>query len=125
MSPEVAQLEQRFEKLSSDWSVARAEQILTLKGDQSVCIPDLAFTHRQTGQVIYLEAFGFWSRAAVWQRIESINKGLDAPVILAVGKQLRVSEEVLEDGETASLYVYRSSMSAKAIAERLDRLASQ
>ena len=59
---------------------------------------------KTAGEKVYLEAFGFWSRAAVWRRIELLQKGFPARVILAVNSQLRVSEEVLgEDDAGESL----------------------
>jgi predicted nuclease of restriction endonuclease-like RecB superfamily len=87
-----------------------------------VCVPDLLFSSRETGEQIYLEAFGFWSRAAVWQRIETIARGsMPARLILAVSKQLRVSEELLGEQEAGELYVYRTRMSPRAILDRLER----
>jgi hypothetical protein len=60
----------------------------------------------------------------VWQRVETVRRGVPGKLILAVGKQLRVSEEVLDESEAAEIYVYRTSMQAKTILERLERLTS-
>ena len=65
---------------------------------------------------------GYWSRAAVWQRVELVKAGLDESVLFAVSTRLRVSEEVLEADLPGALYVYKRTMSARAIAERLDGL---
>jgi uncharacterized protein len=78
------------------------------------------FGNRETGEEVYLEAFGFWSRDAVWRRVELIRKGFPARILLAVGKQLRVSEEVLGDDDAGELYVYRAAMSPRAVLARLD-----
>jgi uncharacterized protein len=107
-----------FRALASEWSVALNERVFSLPGEV-VCVPDLVFRHRETGAEVYLEAFGFWSRDAVWRRIELVRKGLSVPLVLAVSKKLRVSAEVLEDGEAAELYVYVSTMSPRAVLERL------
>ena len=125
VAPELDRFRQRFAKLESSWQVSAGDEILKLKGEQAVCIPDLVFDHRESGERIYLEAFGFWSRTAVWQRVESFKRGLDAPVILAVGKQLRVSEEVLDDDDAGAIYVYRTTMSPKSVLERLNKLAAR
>ena len=61
------------------------------------------------------------TRAAVWKRVELLRKGFPSRIILAVGKQLRVSEEVLEEGAAGELYVYKATMSARAVLERLRR----
>jgi predicted nuclease of restriction endonuclease-like RecB superfamily len=125
VAPELRSFRQRFDKLKSSWQVSAGDEILKLEGEQAVCIPDLVFDHRDSGERIYLEAFGFWSRAAVWQRVESFKRGLDVPVILAVGKQLRVSEEVLKDDDAGEIYVYRTTMSPKSVLERLNKLAAR
>lgn len=120
LAPEVEELRRRFAALESDWTVTRCDEILALP-DEAVCIPDLVFDHRHTGERVYLEVFGFWSRQAVWQRVETIARGFPARIILAVGKHLRVSEEVLDEQEAGEIYVYRTKMSAKAILARLER----
>jgi predicted nuclease of restriction endonuclease-like RecB superfamily len=120
LAPELAELVERFRALESLWWVARSESIFAQPGEPA-CVPDLVFTHGGTGEQVYLEAFGFWSRAAVWQRIETLRRGFPARIILAVGKQLRVSEELLDENEAGELYVYRTKPSARAILERLER----
>jgi len=119
VAPHLAEFVERFEALESPWKVARNERIFALPGEV-VCVPDLVFTSSETGEEVFLEAFGFWSRAAVWQRIETLANGFPSRIILAVGKQLRVSEEALESDE-GELYVYAGSMKPRAVLERLER----
>jgi len=119
LPPDVEELRQRFEALQSVWAVRHNDEIIALP-DEAVCIPDLVFDNAETGELAYLEVFGFWSRQAVWQRVESIGRGFPARIILAIGKHLRVSEEVLGDEDAGEIYVYRTKMSAKAILERLE-----
>ena len=40
-----------------------------------------------------------------------------------MSSRLRVSEEVLEEDASGALYVYKGTMSARAVAERLESLA--
>ena len=89
-----------------------------------MCAPDLAFEHTGTGECIFLEVMGYWSRAAVWKRVELVQAGLPQRILFAVGQQLRVSEAALDDELPGALYVYKRTMSARAIAERLDALAA-
>jgi len=124
ISPAVSEFCDRFAQLTSAWTVAQNDRVFALPG-QPVCVPDLVFTQQATGEEIYLEVFGFWSRDAVWQRIESLAQDFPARLILAVGKQLRVSEQVLDDTEAAELYVYRSTMSPRAVLRRLEQLVEQ
>jgi len=86
-----------------------------------MCIPDLRFENRYTGEIAYLEVMGYWSRDAVWNRVELVQQGLPYRILFAVSSRLRVSESVLEDSHSSELYVYKSSISAKEILKRLQR----
>lgn len=119
--PEVDALLEAFTKLDGPWQAARSGEVLNVPG-LGVCVPDLTFTHRDTRHVTHLEVLGFWSRDAVFRRVELIEAGLDAPMIIAVPARLRVSEEVLDDDLPGALYVFKSVLSRKAILERLDAL---
>lgn len=123
LAPELETFVGAFRELASDWDVAPSIDILSVPGE-AVIVPDLAFTNRSTGERIWLEAFGYWSRSAVWQRVETIRRGLESKLILAVGKQLRVSEDVLDESDAAEVYVYRQTMLPKAVLARLERLSS-
>lgn len=112
-----------FDKLGSAWKVAPAGRIFAVPGEAAV-IPDLVFSNDRTGEEVFLEAFGFWSRAAVWARVEQIRRGaLDVPLLLAVSEDLRVSEAVLDDGDLGEVYVYKSTMRPRAVLERLEKRA--
>ena len=119
VAPQLAKFVTGFEKLKSPWTLTLNDEIFALPGE-SVCVPDLVFSNTETGEVVYLEAFGFWSRKAVWQRIETLEKGFPARLILAVGKQLRVSQEMLEDNELGELYVYKGTMRPRVVLARLE-----
>lgn len=117
-TPELDAFCEAFRHLASEWSVAPSERIFALPGEV-VCVPDLVFLSAETGEEVYLEAFGFWSRDAVWKRVELVRKGFPSRILLAVPKHLRVSEEVLGDEDAGELYVYRRTMSPRAVLERL------
>lgn len=122
---EVAALLRAFEGLSSPWKARVAHQILDLPG-VGLCVPDLVFERpRHTGGVhrVFLEVMGYWSRDAVWKRVELVQKGLPHRVLFAVSQRLRVSEAVLDDeAGRGALYVYKGTMSATRVAARLDAL---
>jgi len=73
---------------------------------------------------VYLEVMGYWSRDAVWRRVELVQAGLDERVLFAVGQHLRVSEAALDEELPGALYVYKRTMVAKTIVERVEALAS-
>jgi hypothetical protein len=64
---------------------------------------------------VYVELLGFWSRDSVWKRVELVERGLSARIVFCVSSRLRVSEEVLDGSESASLYVYRGRINPRAL----------
>ncbi len=116
---EVARLRDRFRKMETPWRAEVAHALLDLPG-LGLCVPDLVFTHRDTRRRVYFEALGFWSRDAVWRRVDLVQAGLPQPIVFAVSSRLRVSEEVLDGDLPGRLYVYKGAMSARAVEERLD-----
>ncbi len=121
---EVAALLADLRQQESPWQVSPSEAILALPG-LGVCVPDLEFVHRDSGQRVFLEVLGFWSRAAVWKRVEMAEAGLPFPVVFAVSKHLRVSEEILPADAPAALYVYARTMNARAVFERVEAVAGR
>ena len=117
---EVRELRDAFRARDSAWRVAEATALLDLPG-VGLCIPDLRFTHTD-GTVVYLEVLGFWSREAVWRRVDLVERGLAERLLFAVSKSLRVSEEVLPDTAPSALYVYKRKLSAVQVERRLEEL---
>jgi predicted nuclease of restriction endonuclease-like RecB superfamily len=122
---EVTALVRSFRALGTAWRVAPNTKILELPG-VGLTVPDLVF-ERGGGEAwpletIYLEVMGYWSRAAVWRRVELVQAGLGEHILFAVSSRLRVSEEVLVGDLPGALYVYKGTMSARMIADRLEVL---
>lgn len=122
--PEVTQFVRAFRALGSDYDVGEGDALLALPGER-VSVPDLRFLHRPSGEVIYLEWFGHYSRASVFARVDLVKRGLTHKVLLVVPRDLRVSEELLEDGEGGIVMVYKSSLSARQVLTNLDGLRAQ
>jgi len=120
---EVAALVDGVRAVDTPWKVAPAGAILDLPG-VGLCVPDLVFEHDATGECVYLEVMGFWSREAVWRRVELVQAGLGEKVLFAVSERLRVSERALGDDVPGALYVYKRVMSARAVLDRVERLAA-
>ena len=121
---EVAALLADLQAQESPWMASPSDTILDLPGI-GACVPDLEFVHRESGQRVFLEVIGFWSRAAVWKRVEMAGAGLPHPIVFAVSKHLRVSEEVLADDTPAALYVYARTMNARAVLARVEAVATK
>jgi predicted nuclease of restriction endonuclease-like RecB superfamily len=121
LPPEVAAFVAAFEKLQTGWRIDPEPAVLDLPG-AGLCVPDLAFV--RAGTRVYLEVLGFWSREAVWRRIELVRAGLPHRILFAASRDLRVSEAALSDAPGAALYVYTRVMNARAIAERVEALGA-
>ncbi len=95
------------------WRAKRADILLDVPG-VGVVVPDLVLTRAENDRV-YVEVLGFWSRAAVWKRVEMVERGLLAPVVFVASKKLRVKEEVMPDDAPAALYVHATDPSARKL----------
>jgi len=108
-----------FDALGSSWDVQPASAILHLPG-LGVCLPDLLFRDRQSGAEVHLEVLGFWSRAAVWRRVDLVRAGLPQRILFAVSSRLRVSEAALPEDLPGELLVYKGVLNPRRVLERLE-----
>lgn len=109
-----------FRALGSAYAVRRATEILEAKG-LGVVVPDLVFERGE--EKTYFEVMGYWSREAVFRRVEMVEKGLRERVIFAVSERLRVRAEVLPEGARGMLYVYKGIMSPRKVLSLLEGCA--
>lgn len=116
LADDVRELMEAIENLGAGWKVKPATEILDVPG-LGVCIPDLELTRAREKKPVYVEVLGYWSRDAVWKRVELAEAGLGAKIVFAVSSRLRVSAEVLES-DAACLYVYKGKMSPRAVLDR-------
>jgi uncharacterized protein len=119
---ELAAFVTAFERLDSGWRIDREPAVLDLPG-AGMCVPDLAFVRMRDGARVHFELLGFWSREAVWRRVELVRAGLPHKILFAASKGLRVGEVVLDDTPTAALYVFARVIAAKQVLDRIERLA--
>jgi predicted nuclease of restriction endonuclease-like RecB superfamily len=118
---EIEDLVEGFAALDSPWAPSPADTLLHLPG-VGLCAPDLAFVHATTGEVIYFELLGYWSREAVWQRVKLVEEGLETPIVFGVSSRLRVSDKALPKDEPAALVVFKGKLSARSVARALDQV---
>ncbi len=116
---EVQTLLLRLRKKPEGWTFSINRKVLDLPG-VGLCVPDLVA--KKDGERVYVEVLGFWSRPAVWQRVELVEKGLKHKILFCVSSRLRVGEAALGDEHPASLYVFKSALSAKLVLARLEEL---
>ena len=137
LPPLVEGLLQDLPALLPGFTVAAAQALLPVAGHGAL-VPDVVVTHAD-GRQGFIEVLGFWSRDAVWRRIEQAQQGLlPAPVVFCFSDRLRVSEAALAnengqagdvDGATlatgAALVSFKGTLSARKVAERLLLLLQQ
>lgn len=108
----------------TDWQARLCEELVDLSAwGGGVLVPDLELSAGGRPKVL-VEVLGFWSRDAVFRRIEAAERGLGCRVLFVVSSRLRVSEALLDGVETASLYVYKGKVSAPALLRKVDALLS-
>jgi predicted nuclease of restriction endonuclease-like RecB superfamily len=127
LADDVASLLRSFEALGTEWRVSTRTKLLHLPG-LGLIVPDLVFERSDTDgrpQKVHLEVMGYWSRDAVWKRVELVRAGLPERVLFALSSRLRVSEAVLGEDLPSALYVYKGAMSARAVRDRLELIAAR
>lgn len=105
--------------------VAPSSELLPVKGHGAL-VPDVVVSDAQ-GRRAFVEILGFWSRPAVWARVELVEQGvLPAPVVFCFSERLRVSEEAIDDDTSltggGALLSFKGALSAKRVAEKLAAL---
>ena len=120
---ELATFVAAFERAASGWSIDRAPAILDLPG-AGLCVPDLCFVRTADGARVHFELLGFWSREAVFRRIDLVRAGLPHRILFAASKSLRVGEALLDDAQTAALYVFSRVLNVRTILDHLERIAA-
>jgi predicted nuclease of restriction endonuclease-like RecB superfamily len=116
---EVRELMTAFRELETPWTVELAHEVIELPG-VGTCLPDLVFRHPKRARPVFLEVLGFWSREAVWKRVELAEAGLEHAIVFAASARLRVSEAVIDPDLSAALYVYKGVMSPRALEKKLE-----
>jgi uncharacterized protein len=119
---ELARFVAGFERLESGWRVDHTPAILELPG-AGLCVPDFAFVRPSDGATVHFELLGFWSREAVWRRVDLVRAGFPHRVLFAASRNLRVGELVLEDAPHAALYVFTRVVDPKEVLRRIEGLA--
>lgn len=121
LRPELESLLTTLRQRQSAFVVEPAGALLDVPG-VGLVVPDLVFRAKQRPPV-YLELLGYWSREAVWRRIEWADADKERRILFAVSSRLRVSEALLDDSQSAALYVFKGALAAKTILERVESLS--
>jgi len=123
MDPEIVELMLGLGKAIDNVSVNCSDRVLDLPG-VGLCVPDLCCRF-DDGREVFVEVLGYWSRDAVWRRVELVEQGLAVPILFLVSSRLRVSEEVLDNQSSGALYIYRGRINPASVAAKVTELASR
>jgi predicted nuclease of restriction endonuclease-like RecB superfamily len=123
VSDEIAELREGLSRALPEMTVELSDTMLELPG-VGLCVPDLR-CKTPSGDTVYVEVMGFWSRDAVFRRVELVESGLSAPVLFVASNRLRVSEELLDDKAAGALYVYRGRINAVTAASKIKALVDR
>ena len=123
------------------WRASLSDRLIDLSAEGGgVLVPDLELTRATTPKpagkrstlakpsakdaTVLVELLGFWSRDAVFRRIEAAQRGLPGgtPMLFVASSRLRVSEQLLDGVEDASLYVYKGKINAQALLRKAEAL---
>lgn len=120
---EVSTLLGALSKKGSSFQVEISDDLLDVPG-VGLCVPDLKLS-RAGESPIYVEVLGYWSRDAVFRRIEWANSKAGKKVIFCASSRLRVSEELIEDESGSCLYVYKGVISPARILDYAESLLAR
>jgi len=107
----------------STWRVHEAHTVLVTPGT-GVIVPDLVCTH-EDGSEVLLEVLGYWSRDAVWARVDMATTGLLPPIVFAAPARLRVDARALSSDVEAELLVFKDAIGMRALVSALERVRSR
>jgi uncharacterized protein len=117
LPPHTQQLLDDLPALLPGCTVEAAAELLAVDGHGAL-VPDVVVTAAD-GRRVCIEVLGFWSRPAVWKRVELVERGLvPVPVVFCYSDRLRVSEEALDD-DRASLCAFKGVLSSKRVADKV------
>jgi predicted nuclease of restriction endonuclease-like RecB superfamily len=124
---EVSELQAALHEAGA-WQVSLSDKLIDLTGrGGGVLVPDLELSRPRPGggrDTLLVEILGFWSRDAVFRRIEAAERGLPQRVLFVVSSRLRVSEELLDGVESATLYVYKGKINVASLLRKAEAMFS-
>ncbi len=91
-------------------------------GATGLCVPDVTFRHRKTGQQVALELFHAWHAGPLARRLQELRSRPDAGLLLGVDRALAKGEEREALEAHPQVVLFNGFPSARRLRERLTRL---
>ncbi len=117
---ELIRLLEGLQRFAPRWQAEAATRSFDVPG-LGVMLPDVRL-RRDDGAELWLEILGYWSREAVFRRVDLVRAGVDAPVLFAFSDRLRVDPDVLPMEEGGALLAFKGVLSARRVLEAADAL---
>jgi hypothetical protein len=93
-------------------------------GATGLCVPDVTFRHRKTGQQVALELFHAWHAGPLARRLQELRSRPDAGLLLGVDRALAKGEEREALEAHPQVVLFNGFPSARKLRERLTRLVA-
>jgi predicted nuclease of restriction endonuclease-like RecB superfamily len=108
-----------FEKLDSGWRIDRRRRCWICRARR--LRPRSRVRPRPRRRAVHFELLGFWSREAVWRRVELVRAGLPHRILFAVSKNLRVGEPSSTTHPTAGALRLPARHRREQVLDRIER----
>jgi hypothetical protein len=116
---EVAALAASFE--DADWALDLTP-LPRHVGATGLCVPDVTFRHRHTGQEVALELFHAWHAGPLARRLGELRSRPDPALLVGVDRALAKGEEREALEAHPQVFLFNGYPSARRLRERLARL---
>lgn len=90
-------------------------------GATGLCVPDVIFRHRRTGQQVALELFHAWHAGPLARRLQELRSRPDPGLLLGVDRSLAKGEERAALEAHPQVVLFNGFPSARRLRERLAR----
>lgn len=94
VSREQQLLEERISEHRSPWQAERSATLIDLGGEDTL-VPDLTVRCAQSGRVAWVEVLGFWRRAWLERRMETLARYGPPNLVLCVSRRMGAAREEL------------------------------
>ena len=115
-----AEFAAKFGHKRGQWLLTREDEVILV--DDTVMIPDFAFTHKKDGRRALLEIVGFWHPEYLERKIKKVRAAKRKDLILLVYEGVNLTKEKLTDIPAEVLY-FKTKPVLKEVMAAVERMA--
>ncbi|MEZ4659069.1 MAG: DUF790 family protein [Caldilineaceae bacterium] len=116
-----AEFAEKFGDKRGQWLLTREDEVILV--DDTVMIPDFAFTHKKDGRRALLEIVGFWHPEYLARKIKKVRAAKRNDLILLVYEGVNLAKEQLDHIPAEVLY-FRNKPVLKEVMAAVEKKAS-